>query len=154
MPVIGRSARSSRIPDRCPELQPLQAPEKAELLGYSDVPRSGGDRDADPNRKGGEERREENLGEDVRTLEDRRRDCRMCEERNKGKEDSENCVRDSYRRSKDGQRFAQQELFTTNRSRQYRLKGALLALAGNRVGGEHGGREHREGEHIAEHACG
>ncbi len=43
-----------------------QVGEHAELLGDPDVARSRGDRDPDPDRPGGEERGEEQLGDDVR----------------------------------------------------------------------------------------
>lgn len=64
-----------------------KTPENAELLCDADVARSRGDRDADPDRQAGEKGREKELGEDVRSSEDRRRDRGMCEEHCAGEED-------------------------------------------------------------------
>src|SRR6266545_5931685 len=55
--------------------------ERAELLCDAYVARSGGDREADPDRPRGDERREEHLGEQVRTSDELRRHGRICEER-------------------------------------------------------------------------
>ena len=48
--------------------------------GDADVVRPGGDRDTDPDRPGGEERREEHLGEQLGASEDRRGHARLGEE--------------------------------------------------------------------------
>ena len=52
------------------EAEERQAGEGGELLGDADVAGAGRDADADPDRPGGEERGEEELGEQLRRVED------------------------------------------------------------------------------------
>jgi hypothetical protein len=122
--------------------------EQAELLGDASVARTGGDRDADPDRPGGEQRREDQLRDDVRRPEDGRSDGGLGEQDDGGDEDEERQVRDQDGRHQRRHRLAEQELLARNRRRQHRLEGALLTLARDRVGREHGRREDRDGQHV------
>ena len=85
---------------------------------------------------------------DVRGPEDRRRDAGLRKQHDAGEEDRVHRVGDRDRRDERGQRLAEQELLAPDRRREHRLEGALLPLAGHRVGGEHRRREHRDPEHV------
>jgi hypothetical protein len=92
-----------------------EAREHAELLRDPQVVGSGGDGDADPDRPAGEERREEQLGEQVRSLQERRRHRRTGEELDAGQEQGVDDIGDDQGWDGRRERLAQQQLLAPDR---------------------------------------
>ena len=94
----------------------------------------------------GEERREEDLNEQVRALQDRRRHGRLGEELGTGEEEGVDRIGDRQRRDEHRQGLGQQQLLAPNRRREHRLERALLALADHRVAGDNRRHEGRDAQ--------
>jgi hypothetical protein len=81
----------------------------------------GGDRDPNPDRPAGKQRREQQLDQHVRSCVDRRSDHRMGEQSRSGEKDPKDDVGDHERRNESGQRLGDEELRATDRGGQDRL---------------------------------
>src|SRR5690348_9166654 len=118
-----------------------QAANRAQLLrdAYITDPRRDGD--PEPDRPDRQQRREEELRQQLRAAQHGGGDVRVGEQLDAQDRDSEDDVGDHERGYQHGQSLADQELLAAHRRRQDRLERALLPLRYDRRRGERGGPE-------------
>ena len=151
--AIGTDGLDELEGDEGGEAEQRQAGDGGELLGDADVAGAGGDADADPDRPECEERGEEDLGEQLRRVEDDAADDVGGAEADADQDDEVDGVGDRDRREECGHGFPEQQLGCADGRGENRFECSLIPFADDRVGRDHGwdddrDDQHQEGDHA------